>query len=407
MLIILSLLLIVQLIGCHASGRATLTIQVKAENMPPHTGVYLIDAPPQFGRNMGRRTLTVQDSLWTTSISARIGSTFRFRIARGRWHAEAVDSSGIEFPDFQVVVKRDTTITIEAPRWRDQLKGPPLISRSRFENKSWMIDLIENWKFHAGDDTTWAAVDVDEGDWQPIRTQLRNRRNRPEPPRQALPDTTRRRPRQRWDGIGWFRLRVMVDSSVVNFPLSLHIWQNGASEIYLDGRKLYTFGQVSSIADLEQIYMERNPKPLVFSSPGEHVLAVRYSFHEAERLIDIPTGHGFEMKLGHLERAIAARAEQIRTSSFQQLVFTAIPLCFAIMHLLLFIFSRQNKNNLYYALSMLFFAVMAYTQFGHTFTTTRGAFFWLIVLEMLATVLAIVFGMFSVYSTIYKKLPRF
>ena len=79
------------------------------------------------------------------------------------------------------------------------------------------------------------------------------------------------------------------------------------------------------------------------------------------------------------------------------MVFTAIPLSFMLMHLMLFIFYRRNNNNLYYALSMLFFAIMAYTQFGHTFSTTSGAFFWLVALEIFSAVFAIAFDYINHY----------
>jgi serine phosphatase RsbU (regulator of sigma subunit) len=405
----LYILALILLAGC-GKEEVDITINVKAENMPAHARVFIIGNQQQLGRwTQKHNEMRLEDSLWTVTVSAPRGSEFAFKVTRGRWHFEAVDSNGVEWPNISFIAAQDTSVFVQVNRWRDQVEGPPLISKQRFENKGWSIELSNNWLFHTGDDTTWARVDFDDSEWQPIRTQMPDRTRRtPRDTRDAPPDSIRRlRPRSpEWDGIGWFRLHVVVDSSIVNFPLSLHMRQNGASEIYLNGEKLYSFGKVSSIADLEKIYTERNPKPLIFDRPGEHLFAVRYSFHRSERLFDIPMGRGFDMWLGHLDNAITARTKQIRSSSFNQLVFTAIPLSFAAMHLLLFIFYRRSKNNLYYALSMFFFAVMAYTQFGHTFSTTAGAFLWLLVLEIFSTVFAIAFGMFSVYSTIYKKLPK-
>lgn len=407
----LFLLIILIVMSCAWRERAIITVKVRTNNLPPRADVFIVGGLNKLGRwGEEHKPLTRQtDSTWTITLPVQIGDTLEFKITGGRRHSEAVDSAGIELPNYQVVARHDTTISLEVNYWADQFLGPTVISKKRFENKGWTIELAKNWKFHAGDDSTWAAPDVDDSDWQPVQTHLRERRGDRAPrQREERPDSTRRpRPqRPQWDGIGWFRLRVYVDSSIVFFPLSLHMRQNGASEIYLNGEKLYTFGKVSSIADFEKIYYERNPKPVIFTRPGEHVLAVRYSFHDTERLIDIPLGRGFDMWLGHLENAITARTQLIRSFSFNQLVFAVFPLSFAIMHLLLYIFYPQNKNNLYYALSMFFFAVMAYTQFGYVFTTTTGAFLWLIVLELFSTVFAIAFGMFSVYATIYKKLPR-
>ncbi|MBN1482457.1 hypothetical protein EH223_10490 [candidate division KSB1 bacterium] len=408
---LVSLLVILLIMSCAWRDKAIITIKVRADNLPHRGGVHIVGSKNMLGRWVkDHKPLSQQaDSTWSIAIPVQIGDTLEFKITRGHWRSEAVDSAGVELPNFRVAARHDTTISLDVNYWADQFFGPTVISKRRFENKGWTIELAKNWKFHAGDDSTWAASDVDDSDWQPVQTHMRDRRGDRAPrEREDQPDSTRRpRPqRPQWDGIGWFRLRVYVDSSIVFFPLSLHMRQNGASEIYLDGEKLYSFGKVSSIADFEKIYHERNPKPVIFTSPGEHVFAVRYSFHDTDRLIDIPLGRGFDMWLGHLENAITARTQLIRSFSFNQLVFAIIPLSFAVMHLLLFIFYPQNKNNLYYALSMFFFAIMAYTQFGYVFTTTTGAFLWLIVLELFSTVFAIAFGMFSVYATIYKKLPR-
>lgn len=406
-LLTILLVLLFFLLTCSEKN-AHITVNVKADNLPPYARVSLVGNQFHLGQ-WGDRHVPLQknDSLWSTTVSARIGSDFEFKVTRGRWHSEAVDSNGVELPNFKFTVHNDTTIFVHVKHWRDQSSGMPVISRERFENKGWSIELEQNWVFHTGDDSAWAAVDFNDSDWQRIRTQMQPPRERRQPSEdRAQPDSTRRRRRAAWGGIGWFRLRVWVDSSMINFPLSLHMQQNGASEVYLDGQKLYSFGEVSSIADLEKIYTERNPKPIIFNRAGEHIIAVRYSFHKTERLIDIPFGRGFDMWLGHLDNAIVDRVNQVRISTFNQMVFTAVPLSFALMHLMMFIFYRRNKNNLYYALSMFFFAVMAYTQFGHTFATTSGAFIWLIVLQIISTIFAIAFGMFSVYVTIYKKLPR-
>ena len=387
---LLSLLLFLSIVSCGEAPTAQITINVKAENVPPDSSVHIAGNKPRMGRWGPRHTpMQKKDSLWTVTLPAEIGSEFSFKVSLGNWRTEAVDSHGVEFPNKAFVVKNDTTINMTALYWKDRHGNDSLISKSRFENKGWSIELLNNWRFKAGDDSTWANPEIDDSDWLVVNTQLRSGN---------LPST--------WEGIGWFRRRLQIDSSIVFFPLSLMINQRGASEVYLDGEKLYTIGQVSAVAENEQELREREPKPLVFARAGEHVLAVRYSNHKEPVLRSPMHWDGFAIWLGHLDNAIESRVNDVRRGSVWQLIFSVIPLSFAVMHILLFIFYPQNKNNLFYAVSMLGFAGMVFIGFQEIFTTIPYSVMWVILIEIICSIIAISFGILAVYSTVYKKMPK-
>ncbi len=128
------------------------------------------------------------------------------------------------------------------------------------------ISFNQNWKYHSGDNPDWAKPEFDDCAWE-----IRNTRfslNNP--------------PKSGWNGIGWFRMHLAVDSLLRNQFLAFNVLQQGASEIFLDGKLLAQFGKVGSARDEEEIYMLRSrdflppPKSLAFGKTN-HVIAVRFS----------------------------------------------------------------------------------------------------------------------------------
>src|SRR5690606_18411703 len=74
---------------------------------------------------------------------------------------------------------------------------------------------------------------------------------------------------------------LKVDSSLLHTPLSMSIYQKGASEIYLNGKLIHSLGVVGSRGEKEVLY---NPNYMLysfqFSCGRDQVLAVRYSFQK-------------------------------------------------------------------------------------------------------------------------------
>ena len=92
------------------------------------------------------------------------------------------------------------------------------------------IILDKGWKFHSGDDSVWAKPGFDDSNWEEID------------PTEELHHL----PQIRNAEIGWFRLRLHVDSSLINERLTMITSVLGAAEIYLNGQLIYSFGTVSS-----------------------------------------------------------------------------------------------------------------------------------------------------------------
>lgn len=132
-----------------------------------------------------------------------------------------------------------------------------------FEVDTNPIILNQNWKFHPGDDPSWAAPDFDDSDWSAID---------PTTDIHYLTDL-------RAAEIGWFRLRLGVDTSLLNTPLAMTIFQQGASEIYLNGKLIHKLGVVSQDPNKEVIFNPNlTPYSFQFEDKPHQVLAVRFSF---------------------------------------------------------------------------------------------------------------------------------
>jgi sensor histidine kinase YesM len=139
-----------------------------------------------------------------------------------------------------------------------------LFNLNRFNAKRG-VKLDKGWKFHPGDNQSWSKADYDDTAWIAVNPTL---------PLHDLPIVKKA-------GMGWFRLKLIVDSSLFNERVAMVITTQGASEIYLDGDLKYKFGTVSSKYKTEQTkVIEYRPFSMKFGNKPVQQLAIRYSFNK-------------------------------------------------------------------------------------------------------------------------------
>ena len=127
------------------------------------------------------------------------------------------------------------------------------------------VTLNKGWKFRAGDDPQWAKPGYDDATWQTVDPTL----------------DLHKVPIVKKAGIGWFKLKINVDSSLFNERIAMVFASQGASEIYLDGELAYRFGTVSSDYKVEQtMIVAFRPLSLKLGNKPIQELAVRYSFNK-------------------------------------------------------------------------------------------------------------------------------
>jgi serine phosphatase RsbU (regulator of sigma subunit) len=250
---------------------------------------------------------------------------------------------------------------------------------------------IENWLYHPGDNPDFADENFDDGDWEIIHPIL----------------SKDRMPLKNWDGIGWFRTHILVDSSLWGKPLAFVFNHASAVEIYLDGDSLYQYGKVGTTADEEEPLLERNPRYIVFNNKMHHVLAVRYSNFDWQEVHKDGQAAGFTCQLNpNLIPILDERIQFVRDFSIFQLTFTIIPLLLMILHIFLYAFYRHYKENLYYAICMLCWAIITYSNFHFPFFTRLSELYVLVRIGQFAVPLAIIFGLLTIYTGIYGKIPK-
>ncbi|MBN1339327.1 MAG: hypothetical protein JXA03_08390 [Bacteroidales bacterium] len=208
----------------------------------------------------------------------------------------------------------------------------------RMDSLDGMLVLDQFWKYHTGDNTLWADPAYDNSGWDTLSTLIHS---------SALENGT-------FEGLGWFRLHLHIDSAFMNRTFALLIEQEGASEVYLNGKRIKSFGTFS-----HEISEERtsNPKTLPalisFGDSINYVLAVRYSNLRAKHNLQIyrRTEAGFRLAILQYNLAILVLVAQIRSGMFLLFLFTVF-LVLSLVHFLLYLHYRKQKSNLYYSLFM-------------------------------------------------------
>jgi hypothetical protein len=228
---------------------------------------------------------------------------------------------------------------------RDQADNDSLDSAifkidSRIYNEAVPIDY--GWKFRVGDDLNWAQTNFDDAEWNHLPSDYSDLYDIDGIPQQP--------------SIIWLRIHVQLMDSV---PATLiaNIFQSGASEIFVNGKRIYQFGKVNSDPDLVDSY---NPKAerifLQLKHEQFNVIAVRFAnnpnrfpvFHVYPKSffsIHVTSLMG-DRYLTDLPR-IAGQFMEVRGSAM--LLF--------ILYFVFFIFFPRQKISLYFAIAMLFYSV--------------------------------------------------
>ena len=250
--------------------------------------------------------------------------------------------------------------------------------------------MLGTWKYRPGDNPGWARPTFDDTAWKSTSTLLS---------RKELSENG-------WQGIGWFRLRVSVpDERLWHTPLALHVlFQAGASEIYLDGELIYTFGTVGTREGEEKPYWKRDPQVISFSGKSDHLIAIRYSNFSPSLLTPVL---GFILMLAPLNESIEARVDIVRDGTTLQMVWTAISVFLMLQHLLLFIFYPRARENLYFAISTGSIGALVFLTFQFIMLATSAAQLQAL-LQLLICVYVLMFlsGMLFLYTLFYPKLPK-
>jgi len=194
------------------------------------------------------------------------------------------------------------------------------------------VQLVRGWRYHPGDDPSWAGPGLDDADWAVVSS--------------ALPSS--HEPPGGWHGIGWFRRRLMLAEGMPATALAIRIEQNGASEVFLDGRLVVRWGTVSANPVAERPVYPNDFVGIALEPGREHVLAVRYSNARGNSIMN--GTRGFGLNLRSVESAAAAYHRWARHVIQAPMAFAGAFAALALLHLLLFGFRPAAREHLFFAL---------------------------------------------------------
>jgi two-component system, NtrC family, sensor kinase len=249
--------------------------------------------------------------------------------------------------------------------------------------------LNKGWKFHAGDDMAWAKPNIDDGSWEAIN---------PVTDIHYLPEVKKA-------GICWFRLKLQVDSSLLDKPLALVINQIGASEIYLNGKLLQQFGRVSKDpASLMTFNPKGKPIVIHFTGSVQQVLAVRYAIAPKTPYLNY-IGFGnpcFSIRLQQASEAFDNYTTPI-IIILTNLLHYGVFLILSVIHLFFYIYYPSRKENLYFAIYTFTFSLAL---LGDPAFALINDAFWLFVMQIafiLSVAVSEIFLVLSIYKLFGQK----
>lgn len=257
-------------------------------------------------------------------------------------------------------------------------------------NDSKIIYIQDMWKFHVGDSLAWANPEYDDAGWDYLSTNL-------SPADLSFVE---------WAGIGWFRKQFKVHPNLRGKPIALLVERHlGASEVYLNGERIYELGDFSTDPESVVSYNSNNPLAIVFSDEEIQTIAVRFinpNYSETELIMGY---NGFRFLMGDWATHQAQTFSFLSRWTGRNLFYIGALLAFGIIHFLLFIFYPAEKRNLYFAVFVGFLAILSYLLYKVELTeNTNGTLLFLKFLFVIE-VLVLAFATRFTHSIDKKNTP--
>lgn len=200
---------------------------------------------------------------------------------------------------------------------------------------------LRGWRYQQGDNAAYADAAYNDSGWERVNPRLDS--------------NSGGRAYYRLNGMAWLRWHIVADSSILNVPLQLRLEHFGASEVYLDGKKIKSYGHIGGRDSTE----EYNPKlmPILFTltQTGEHVIAVRYAAFNAERNYAKYNEEmrGINVAINTASSFITSDHQRIVSLTFMLLFLVGIFMALALCHMFLFLYHRAARSNLFFSIFCL------------------------------------------------------
>lgn len=251
------------------------------------------------------------------------------------------------------------------------------LSEDMLNGEDQIIYIQDRWRFQPGDDPKWSEPDYDDSDWHITSTNLSEADL-------AFID---------WDGIGWFRIEMKIHENLREKPVALIVDRHlGASEIYINGEKVYELGKFSDSPESVTSFKKEAPVPIVFDGVEVQVLAVRFINPDYSVTGQVMGYNGFRFHIGDWETHQSKSYSYISRNTGRNMLYIGLLIAFSLFHILLFAFNRSEFRNLYFSIFVGMLALLSYLLFRAelSFNTIDSLFFFrfLIIAEILVLAFA-------------------
>lgn len=169
-------------------------------------------------------------------------------------------------------------------------------------------------------------------------------------------------------GTGWFRIYIKNDSSVKQNYLGIRFSQNGASEVFINGKMVSKQGRFST--ENKKGFTTNTRKSLYYSAPdsGLTELLIKYENANLAKEVDAKSkGSYLAVRIGDANSSIFNSLPITLYTVFYTMFFTVF-----FVHFILYLFYPKNFSNLYFAFFNLAFSIFCYNIVSINQTATFG-----------------------------------
>lgn len=248
---------------------------------------------------------------------------------------------------------------------------------------------LKGWKFSPDNDPEFKSADFNDRDWEEIEGPLSDE--------DFVPKS--------WNGFGWLRLKVKVDSTFSITPSFIGVQNSGGLELYINDSLIVKQGNPSPSESREELFGTSEELGTAFTwEKGKiYQIAVKYSFHDYESLkalsfstspLDFSVGIADANNLSEILKFL--RGLSIVFSSSSILLFLVM-----ILHLFLYIKTKDEKANFWIFLLSL---VLFLTTFLTTVAFSGFTDFWRDTILALAMNMGIYFSVGLIPLVAHKVL---
>jgi two-component system, NtrC family, sensor kinase len=209
--------------------------------------------------------------------------------------------------------------------------------------------------------------------------------------------------------IGWFRLRLSVDSAV-NQQMVLMIQQSSASEVYLNGLLIHQFGTLSTTPrEIKAFNPLEKPVSFPFKKDSRQVLAVRYALQPQ---VLYANHFGSQNKILAIvlistEKAMDRYSKSSNFNNVWNSFAIGLNIILCVLYFAFYLYYPKQRANLYFSIYCLFaLMINAFSMYWHDMNQVDGLYL-IKNLDLSVGVISSLFLLTAIYRLFEQKIDVF